>query len=284
MFGQRLPGCLHSTDIRKTALEPFHVKPVTPKSHYSGLPQLTTLVVLGGLSVLFIIIVILFLADDIDNPDSMMDLRLSSETRRKPLPVTTGHFDNTLDTHGPHDRKPPPISPTQTPNQDNPRPLGFGDLYEQKKADDLKKLGTELFSQMEDLWLRGRRPRGSTESIEHLENLLSRFPQTNRAGCAAFELGHHQLRNTTLNPVERLRKAEYYWRLTENHYQDSVCEYNFHAAANAKLSMAAWIYRHKDSALARRILEEIIGMHPNETDHLGQSLQKTAKKLLDQLN
>jgi hypothetical protein len=136
---------------------------------------------------------------------------------------------------------------------------------------------------MEQLWFQGRRPRGDPEAIEKLEKILKEYPDTNRAGCAAFELGHHYIRNRSLNLADRRKKAEEYWHLVDERYRDNLCEYNSHPAALSKLAMATWVYRYTDPAAARRLLEEVINKHTGETDHLGQPLEETASRLLEQI-
>ncbi len=118
-------------------------------------------------------------------------------------------------------------------------------------------LGPERHREMEQLWLEGRRPRGDPQAIARLEKLLVDFPDTNRAGCAAYELGHHYLRNRQLNEQERRSQAEYYWRMIDERYRDTLCEYNAPADAMAKYSLVNWIYRSTDQALARRLLKRV---------------------------
>jgi hypothetical protein len=159
----------------------------------------------------------------------------------------------------------------------------FGQEFEKKWHEDKQKLGRERHKEMERLWFQGRRPRGNPESMEKLESILEEFPDTNRAACAAFELGHHYIRNRSIGLEDRRKKAEGYWRMVEERYPDNLCEYNAHPAALSKLAMAAWVYRYTDPSRARRVLEEVIEKHAGETDHLGQPLENTANRLLDQL-
>ncbi len=161
--------------------------------------------------------------------------------------------------------------------------MHFGQEFEKKWHQDKEKLGRERHKEMERLWFQGRRPRGNPDSMEKLEKILEEFPDTNRAGCAAFELGHHYIRNRSIGLDQRRQKAEEYWRMADERYSESLCEYNAHPAALSKLAMAAWVYRYTDPSRARRILEEVIEKHAGETDHLGQPLELTAGRLLDQI-
>lgn len=161
--------------------------------------------------------------------------------------------------------------------------MQFGGEFEKKWHADKEKLGRERHKEMERLWFQGRRPRGEPESMEKLEKIIQEYPDTNRAACAAFELGHHYIRNRSMGLEDRRKKAEEYWRLVDDRYQDSLCEYNAHPAALSKLAMAAWVYRYTDPSRARRMLEEVIKKHEGETDHLGQPLENTANRLLDQI-
>jgi len=161
--------------------------------------------------------------------------------------------------------------------------MHFGGEFEKKWHEDKEKLGRERHKEMERLWFQGRRPRGNPESMEKLEKILEEYPETNRAACAAFELGHHYLRSRSMTLDDRRKKAEEYWRMVDERYSDSLCEYNAHPAALSKMAMATWVYRYTDPAQARRLLEEVIDKHAGETDHLGQPLENTANRLLDQL-
>jgi hypothetical protein len=157
----------------------------------------------------------------------------------------------------------------------------FGQEFEQKWYNDRERLGIDQHREMEKLWFAGRRPRGDPQAIARLEKLLIDYPDTNRAGCAAYELGHHYLRNHQLDDQERRRRAETYWRLVDERYPDTLCEYNAPANALSKLSLVTWIYRYTDQALARRLLEELKTKHAGETDHLGQPIDVLAEHMLE---
>jgi len=159
--------------------------------------------------------------------------------------------------------------------------MQFGKEFHDKWYKDREQLGEERHKEMEKLWFAGRRPRGKAESIEQLEKLLEEYPDTNRAGCAAFELGHHYMRDRNLDLKQRRAKAEKYWHLTEERYSDSLCEYNAQPAAMSKMAMATWVYRSTDPARAKRLLQEVIEKHKGQTDHLGQPLEVTAKRMLE---
>ena len=161
--------------------------------------------------------------------------------------------------------------------------MHFGGEFEKKWHEDKEKLGRERHKEMEKLWFQGRRPRGNPDSMEKLKKILEEYPDTNRAACAAFELGHHYIRSRSTPLDQRRKKAEEYWRMVGDRYPDALCEYNAHPSALSKLAMAAWVYRYTDPAQARRLLEEVIEKHAGESDHLGQPLEETANRLLDQI-
>jgi hypothetical protein len=156
----------------------------------------------------------------------------------------------------------------------------FGQAFEKKWLADRERLGAERHREMERLWFEGRRPRGDPEAVAKLERLLEEFPDTNRAGCAAMELGHHAIRSRTLDLEARRERAQRYWHLVEQRYDDTLCEYNAPAAGMSKLALATWVYRHTDPAMARRLLEEVVRQHQGETDHLGRPLEVSAKRVL----
>ncbi|HUU00343.1 MAG TPA: hypothetical protein VM425_02780 [Myxococcota bacterium] len=166
---------------------------------------------------------------------------------------------------------------------DSDKVLKLGHEFHAKWYADRSKLGEERHKQMEKLWFEGRRPRGNPESIEKLEKLLDEYPDTNRAGCAAYELGQHYMRDRALTLDQRRKKAQKYWGLTEERYGDSLCEFNEHPATMAELGMANWIYRKTDPAMARRLLDDIIKNHKGEADHLGQPVETLARRMLEQI-
>ncbi len=166
---------------------------------------------------------------------------------------------------------------------DSGKLLKLGHEFHAKWYADRSKLGEERHKQMEKLWFEGRRPRGNPESITKLEKLLNEYPETNRAGCAAYELGQHYMRARSLTLDQRRKKAGEYWRMTEERYSDSLCEFNEHPATMAELAMANWIYRKTDPAMARRLLDDIIKNHKGEADHLGQPVETLARRMLDQI-
>jgi hypothetical protein len=156
----------------------------------------------------------------------------------------------------------------------------FGKEFENKWREDREKLGTDRHKQMEKLWFEGRRPRGGPGTIEKLKKIIKEFPDTNRAGCAALELGYHQMRNREIKFEERRKKAEEYWTMTQERYQDTICEYNSNASAMSEMALAIWVYRYTDRARAKSILEQVIEKYPGETDHLGQPLEIMAKRFV----
>ena len=162
--------------------------------------------------------------------------------------------------------------------------LELGKEFHDKWYSDRERLGPDRHRQMEKLWFEGRRPRGSPDAIAKLEKILEEFPDTNRAGCAAYELGQHYIRNRSLALDKRRKMAEHYWLLVDQRYRDSLCEYNAPAGGMSKLALVNCIYRYTDPAMARRLLEEIIEKHKGETDHLGQPLELVARRMLEQLD
>ncbi len=191
---------------------------------------------------------------------------------------------------GPQPERPKP-GPTNgpRPGQDAQGPVTedtiqkFGQEFEALWRKDRERLGPERHKEMERLWFEGRRPRGDPASIAKLEKILDEFPDTNRAGCAAMELGHHYMRSRSLPMDQRRKKAAEYWHRVEQRYGDVLCEYNAPAAGMSKLALATWIYRSTDPGMARRLLQEVIDKHQGETDHLGRPLAATAKRILERL-
>lgn len=161
--------------------------------------------------------------------------------------------------------------------------LKFGVEFEKKWAQDRSRLGNEQHQEMERLWREAKAHRGAQESIEKLEKILSEYPHTNRAGCAALELGHQYRQSPKLDRSARMEKAARYWHMAEEQYRDSLCEYNAPAAGLSKLALATWVYQTSDPQRARLLLLELIEKHQGETNHLGQPLSEVAQKLLQRL-
>lgn len=239
------------------------------------------LLVLAGLAVLVVgFLMALVLMDQEDEPISPEVVAPSQpdRTSRPGKPPRKSKQNRSI-------KRPEPVkAPDMDEEEVNEKTvMKFGQEFEKKWHADKERLGVDRHKAMEKLWFRGRRPRGAEESIKALETILKEYPDTNRAGCAALELGHHYLKSKSLDSRERLKKAEQYWRMVGERYSGALCEYNANPLARSKLALATWIYRGEDPAQARRLLEEIIEKHKGETDHLGQPLEVTAKRLLKQL-
>jgi len=242
-----------------------------------------TLIVIGALSVLVIgglMAVILFDEEEVVEPVAPPPV-VDDEPEPKPPPLRRyppQRFDND---RMPDENREKKLNAGSGVDENNV--IEFGKEFHDKWYEDRERLGRERHKELEKLWFDGRRPRGDPDSIDKLEKLLEEFPDTNRAGCAAFELGHHYMRSRALSLEERRKKAEEYWHMAENRYRESLCEYNSHPAAMSKLALATWVYRKSNPGRARRLLEEIIEKHKGETDHLGQPLEVAARRFLERL-
>ena len=240
------------------------------------------LFVLGGLAVVMVGLLVVLVVWD-DGPMPLDSPRLSDPGLDDSVSPT---HDFTIRRHPVRpakDLRPDAAGPKNADRVTEDNVLSFGQEFESKWHADKERLGQERHQQMEKLWFEGRRPRGDPESIEKLERLVHDYPDTNRAGCAAMELGHHYLRNRALDLQARREKAAEYWHDVERRHADTLCEYNAPAAGLSKLALATWIYRKSDPGLARRLAQEIIDEHQGETDHLGRPLEVSARRLLESL-
>lgn len=245
------------------------------------------LLIIGGLALVAVgLLVGLVLFDDSAGPTDVPKLRV--EDGPTPPAVRPGRDQKIRPGPQPVRPKPDPQNRIGRP-ADAKGPLDdttiqkFGQEFEQNWRKDRDRLGAEKHKEMEQLWFEGRRPRGDPASIEKLEQILERYPETNRAGCAAMELGHHYMRSRDLPMEERRKKASDSWHRVENRYSEVLCEYNAPAAGMSKLALATWVYRSTDPAQARRLLQEVLDEHQGETDHLGRPLGATAKRILERL-
>lgn len=237
------------------------------------------LVILGGLAVVVMGVLIALVVIDQEGPPEPAPEAAPDRHEAKPKQAHRKFAQKRPPTR----RQPPGKREEQKEAITEKTVMRFGQEFEQKWREDRKSLGEERHKAMEQLWFQGRRPRGNLESIQKLEQILKEYPDTNRAGCAALELGHHYLKNRALDAEARRKRAEEYWRMVDERYSQTLCEYNANPDARSKLALATWIYRSSDPAKARRLLEEILDKYPGETDHLGQPLEVTARRLLEKL-
>ncbi|MBI5497435.1 MAG: hypothetical protein HY904_20660 [Deltaproteobacteria bacterium] len=151
--------------------------------------------------------------------------------------------------------------------------------YGQQADDDRLKLGQAAYLDLERLWSKGVRPRGNPASMKALEELLEKYPDSWRAGCAAYELGLHHLRSGQAAPAEREAQGQKYLELARSRYPKSRCDGDAAAEHMADLALALDVYRNKDRNRALTILEEMQGLPPNETDPHGTPLRERARKI-----
>ncbi|MEW5854106.1 MAG: hypothetical protein AB2A00_35350 [Myxococcota bacterium] len=182
------------------------------------------------------------------------------------------------------EKRRPAVDPRLAPVPDEPEPAPkpTGRFAEQTEAD-RKRLGDAAFLEMDDLWTRGRRPRSSPEAMAALEELLEKFPDTYRAGCAAYELGQHHLKNGRKAVLERMEAAQPLLERARDRYRESRCDSDVAAANMASLALALEVYRLQDRRRAMAVLDELAALPPTETDHLGKPLADKARFMKEHL-
>ncbi len=161
------------------------------------------------------------------------------------------------------------------PLKDYPPSGRFG----QQADDDRKKLGDAAYLEMDKLWTKGQRPRGNPESMKAMEELLKQYPNTWRAGCAAYELGLHHLKDGNRPQKDRVESAQKLLEDARGNYSKSRCDGDASAGNMATLALAQEVYKYTDRNRALSLLDEMAALPPNETDASGHPLSIRAQKL-----
>lgn len=155
--------------------------------------------------------------------------------------------------------------------------------YAAQSAEDKKRLGEAAYADMHKLWVRGRSPRGHPEAIAAMEELLQKFPDTHRAGCARYELGQHHLKNGRVSPSLRMAAAEPLLKAARDRDGATRCEGDISPGNMAAMALAMDVYRHTDRRLAMTILDELAALPADEKDRLGKPLNEKARFLKEHL-
>jgi hypothetical protein len=153
--------------------------------------------------------------------------------------------------------------------------------FGQQSDHDRLKIGPAAYKDMEALWSRGVRPRGSKKAMEALEELVKKYPETFRAGCANYELGLHHLRDSSVSQKDRVTSSTSYLESARSNYKDSRCDGDAAAGNMASLALAMEVYRFTDRNRALSTLADLAALPPNETDSKGAPLAPRARQVMD---
>jgi hypothetical protein len=153
--------------------------------------------------------------------------------------------------------------------------------YGEQADEDRKRLGDAAYTDMERMWARGKSNRGSPGAQDALQDLIDRFPDTHRAGCANIELALHRLKDTRFSQRQRIEGAESLLKRARDRYADSRCDGDVKAEHMASMTLAVEVYRYSDARLSRSLLEQVAQLPDSELDSRGQPLAKRAAKLLN---
>jgi hypothetical protein len=179
----------------------------------------------------------------------------------------------------PYERR-PDAGPTPSTIETGVAGYPASGFYGKQADEDRKRLGPAAYVDMERLWGRGHKPKGDPDAQAALDELLRKFPDTHRAGCAAYMLGMHRLRDMRKSQKQRVDEAEDYLLKAKDRYPQSRCDGDVGAGVEASMALAVEVYRYKDPRRAQTMLTELSELPPEVLDTRGQPFSKRAKQLL----
>lgn len=153
----------------------------------------------------------------------------------------------------------------------------------QLEQSDRQRMGAEAYADLERLWMDAHRTSRRELAIHHLQQLVRRYPRSNRAGCATYELGRHLLAERHVPLRKRRDAALRVLEETVTHHPQARCGKEALASHLALLTMASEILPSRDLARAARVLNDLMVLPVTEVDDRGQPVATRARRILEGL-
>ena len=139
---------------------------------------------------------------------------------------------------------------------------------QERMAADEKRLGPELFDKIETLYQIGNRNFGQPEAQKPLEEVLAKYPQSDRAGSPAC----------TWDNWAAGAAAKGYYRQAIAKYDDCFWGDGTQVGPAARYLLAGILHQEGQTAEAERLEKEITTRYPEAVWHDGRPLAKIVGK------
>ena len=154
------------------------------------------------------------------------------------------------------------IIPTKSQAEQQARQRAYQERFDQRRELDRKKYTEEQLAEAEKLYLATNSKRGSPEYIESLKQMLEKFPDLNRSGCALLYLAQ----GTTGVESEKYLK-DCIQKYNDCYYADGV-----QVGAYARFWLADYYSKTGENEKAEALYKEIKDNYSDAIDHNGQFL------------
>lgn len=170
--------------------------------------------------------------------------------------------------------QPPPATPL-------PPPVTLADdgevRFQAAAKRDLERFGPETLQKIEDQYTEGIRNAGFHRGRVALSDLISRYPESNRAGCAAPVLARD------LANAGELEDASAYLDFVIKGKHPGVFKNDTPALCDSLLLAGEIAVKQGDQAAAKAAWSTLVSEHSNETDPDGNTYGTKAAELLQSL-
>jgi tetratricopeptide (TPR) repeat protein len=145
--------------------------------------------------------------------------------------------------------------------------------YMERARADRKTYGEDI-AKIEDLFQKAYRQWGTPQAMETLKNLLTQYPEANRAGCGALNLGR------MYGGAGDMQQAEIYMRKAAEEYGDAFYSDGVQVGAMSRYFLGELYARQGRYDEARAVFQEILKKYPGAIDHRGRPLSESIQRAL----
>jgi beta-lactamase regulating signal transducer with metallopeptidase domain len=142
------------------------------------------------------------------------------------------------------------------------RQRAYHERFDRRRELDRKKYTEEQLAEAEKMYLVANRKWGSPEAIESLKQMIEKFPDINRTGCAVLYLAQ-----TTTGPESEKYLKDCIQKYNDCYYGDGV-----QVGAYARFLLADYYSITNENEKAEALCKEIKDNYSDSIDHHGQLL------------
>jgi hypothetical protein len=159
------------------------------------------------------------------------------------------------------------VEPLKAQQAADTRRKGFREKFDKKMADDRAKYSTEQLREAESLYQVANQKWGTPEANESLQNLIKKYPDINRTGCALLYVAQKSEGDARMKYLEDCIQ-----KFADCFYGDGV-----QVGAYARFLLAHDYQSRGDSVKADALFAELKTAYPEAIDHSGRLLADSLK-------